>query len=90
MQVFSNDDLIGDMLLLGEITMNDEGLILFADFCRLFRLINKHLQPRLIRRRNQGRIDRRHALQDLNMQNYRHLVNQMNMVEAEVNHEIMS
>jgi hypothetical protein len=36
------------MNLIGEIETNqDEDLLSFADFCRLFQLIKKHVEPRL-------------------------------------------
>ena len=45
---YSNSELIDDMELLCEIKPNPEdGLLNFSDFCRLFQLIKKHLEPRL-------------------------------------------
>jgi hypothetical protein len=39
------------MLLLGDITANqDDNLLYFNDFCRLFVLIKKHVDPRLQKR----------------------------------------
>lgn len=53
------------MNLIGEIETNqDEDLLSFVDFCRLFQLIKKHVEPRLNQRLAQLKIDRRKALDD--------------------------
>jgi len=38
--------------MLGDITLNEESLISFSDFCRISNVINKHLKPRLRRALN--------------------------------------
>ena len=51
------------MNLIGEITINeDDGLLSFPDFCRLFQLIKKHVEPRLVNQLAKLKIERRKAL----------------------------
>jgi hypothetical protein len=57
------DDLINDMNLIGEISINEEdGLLSFPDFCRLFQLIKKHVEPRLVSQLTKLKAERRRVL----------------------------
>ena len=77
------------MNLIGEITKNDEDdLLSFPDFCRLFQLIKKHVEPRLTFQLAQLKDERRKALDDHELQEYRYIVLQMNEIEGEICNEI--
>ena len=51
------------MNLIGEISINEEdGLLSFPDFCRLFQLIKKHVEPRLVSQLTKLKAERRRVL----------------------------
>ena len=77
------------MNLLGDIHKNEEDeLLSFADFCRLFSLIKKHVEPRLASELFQLKEDRRKALENHDLEEYRNLVLAMNEKEGDICNEI--
>lgn len=79
------EDLINDMNLIGEITINEEdGLLSFPDFCRLFQLIKKHVEPRLVNQLAILKANRRRELDNHELHEYRFTVLQMNEIEGEI------
>lgn len=60
----------------------------FEDFCRLFQLIKRHTEPRVIEELKQIKALRRKALSELNMEEYRHLVQETLEKEEDVHNEV--
>ena len=68
------EELNEDMELIGEIETEEDGLLNFTDFCRIYKLLRKYSHPSRYPHLEKLKSKRRDALSMKNLDEYRHLV----------------
>jgi len=73
-----------DISLIGEVTVSTDGLILFDDFCRVYFMLKKHVEPRLEHKLQSLKRERRKKLSQIDLESYRSIVLEMRHIEENI------
>ena len=67
-----------DLETIGAVSLDEQYLLSFEDFCRIYMLIKKHVEPRLKASLDHLKKGRRRALANIDLETYRQMVIEMN------------